>query len=254
MREAPARDVQLRFSADRVTRVLVTSVGVLVVASIVAMLVSHVMGRSAHDVRVAQMFYLDGERNVPTAFSTFLLLTAATLLALAADVERRRGRSTGLWWVMAVGFVTMALDEAWSFHERLTAPVKRMLGGEVELYYAWVIPAILLLVVLTPLLLRFLASLTPPTRLRLLVAGIVYVGATVGIEFLEGWYDERHGDRTLLSGCISTVQESLEMIGVVLFIRALLIHLGENAREVRISFEEPATQEDGVRGPTGLVA
>ena len=54
---------------------------------------------------------------------------------------------------------------------------------------------------------------------------------------LHSTYDESHGDRNLISGIASTIEETLEMTGAIVFIRALLRYLAENYSNVRIRFE-----------------
>ena len=46
-----------------------------------------------------------------------------------------------------------------------------------------------------------------------------------------------HGERNLLFSMIATVEESLEMAGVIIFIWALLVHIADNYKEVRFRFE-----------------
>jgi hypothetical protein len=241
MQAAADPAASLTFNASSVARFLVVALILLVVANTDAMLVSYAMGRSAPDVRLAQFFYLDGERNLPTAFNTFLLLLAATLLTLITYFERRRSHPVMYWAVLALGFALMAVDEAWSFHERLTVPMRQALGNhDLGIYYAaWVVPAFGLLLLLGLFFLRFLIRLPRSTRLSFIVSGMVYIGGVVGLELIEGRYVETHGDRNITAGTISTIQETVEMVGVILFIRALLIYLAGNVGELRIRFEAP---------------
>ena len=230
---------EFTFNASGVARVLMAVATLLVVGNLDAMLVCYALGRSPPDVRLGQFFYLDGERNLPTAFSTFLLLLAAAMLTLIACVERRWRHRVAHWAVLALGFALMAIDEAWAFHERLTVPMREALGNRDPgiFYDAWVVPALALLLVLALFFARFLLGLPSSTRLRFLVAGVVYVGGAVGIELIEGRFVETHGDRNLTFGTISTIEETMEMVGVILFIRALLVHLAETVGELRIRFE-----------------
>lgn len=231
---------QITLEPASVARALAVVAALLILASCVALLVTYRMGQSPHDVRIAQLFYLDGERNIPTAFSTFLLLAAALLLAFITTLERSRPGSMVLHWsVLSGGFAFMAIDEAWSFHEKLTAPMRAMLGNDHLgiYYYAWVVPAIALLLALGLFFLRFLLRLPPRTRLSFLLAGAIYVGGAVGIELIEGRFDELHGDRNLISGITGSIQETLEMTGVIVFIWALLVYLRDSYHLVRIRFD-----------------
>jgi len=214
----------------------------LVLANLVALFATWSTGRMPQDVKLAYMFYLDGERNFPTAFSVFLLLSASALLTLTTALERRRRAPILHWSVLALGFLAMAFDEGWSFHERLNAPVRAALGGR-DLgiyYYAWVAPALGLVAVLGVFFLRFLWRLPARTRWQFLIAGAIYVGGAVGIELLEGRFDEVHGDHNIVSGLTATVQESMEMGGVIVFIWALLGYLRATYGSVRLDFGDRA--------------
>jgi hypothetical protein len=223
------RETELTLTPRSVARALGIAAALLVAISTAALLATSFAGRNPHEVRLAQLVYLDGERNLPTAFSTLMLLCAALLLALIALLERRRN-SDGVpyWALLSAGFVAMGVDEAWSFHERLNEPVRALLGGRQlgVYYYAWVAPAIVFVALRGLVFARFLWRLPAATRTAFLIAAAVYLGGAVGIELIEGRFDEVHGDRNLVSGLIATLQETLEMAGVIVFIHALLTYLG----------------------------
>jgi hypothetical protein len=227
----------ITLDARKVTRALAAVTVLLVVANLVAVLATYLTGRLPHDIKLAYLFYLDGERNFPTAFSTMLLLAAALLLTIITFLEwRQRGHSIPYWALLTVGFAFMGVDEAWSFHEKLSASMRELLGGAHlgAFYYAWVLPALVLVLVLGLVFLRFLWRLPAATRVQFIVAGAVYVGGAVGIEMIEGLYDEVHGDRNLVTALTATVQETLEMAGAILFIRALLGYLADRFGEVQL--------------------
>ena len=234
------RECELTLTPRSVARALGVVTALLVVISTAVLVVTSLAGRNPHEVRLAQMIYLDGERNLPTAFSTLLLLCAALLLALIAVLERRRGDGGVPYWaLLSAGFVAMGVDEAWSFHERLNEPVRALLGGRQlgVYYYAWVAPAIVFVALLGLVFARFLWRLPGPTRTAFLVAAMVYLGGAIGIELIEGRFDEVHGDRNLVSGLIATLQETLERAGVIVFIHALLAYLGARHGALRIRWQ-----------------
>ena len=229
---------QLMLRPAAVARALGIVAALLVIANLIALLATWSTGRMPQDVKLAYLFYLDGERNFPTAFSVFLLSSAAAALMVTTVLERQRRAPTLHWLVLALGFLAMAFDEGWSFHERLNAPVRAALGNRDLgiFYYGWVAPALVLVAVLGALFLRFLWRLPARTRWQFLIAGAIYVGGAVGIELIEGRFDEVHGDQNLVSGLTATVQESMEMGGVIVFIWALLEYLHDTYGSVRLDF------------------
>lgn len=233
-------ETELTLTPRSVARMLAIVAAALVTISTVALVATSMAGRNPREVRLAQWVYVDAERNLPTAFSTLLLLSAAVLLALITILERRRTREGTLHWaVLSAGFALMGVDEAWAFHERLNEPVRALLGGRGQLgiyYYAWVVPAIVLVALLGLLFARFLWRLPAATRTAFVVAAALYLGGAIGIELIEGRYDEVHGDRNLVSGLVATLEEALEMAGVIVFIHALLAYLSQRHGALRVRF------------------
>lgn len=174
------------------------------------------------------LFDLDAEGNLPTFYSTVLLLSCAGLLAIVAGHARRHDEIDATRWaVLAAGFLFMAVDEFAKVHELLDAPVQSLLGESAQgwLLYAWVVPYALAVLALGAWYLPFLRRLPPATRLRFCIAGAIYVGAALGIEFLEGMQAEAQGEDSLGYAVLTTVQETLEMTGLILFLDALLRHV-----------------------------
>ncbi len=200
-------------------------------------------------------FDVDSERNLPTAFSTFLLFFAAVLLVIVALFEKTRTQRGDVfyWSVLAVGFLFMAGDEAFSVHERLIEP-GRILMGNRDLgvfYYAWVIPYSALVLIIALPFSRFMWRLPVRTRAVFAMAAILFVGGALGVEMIGGRFAEANGRHNLTYQMITTVEEGLEMAGVVVFIWALLVHLADGGQELHWRFENPrhtAVREPGDEG------
>jgi hypothetical protein len=192
------------------------------------------------------LFYVGGERNVPTFFSVLLMLIVVLLLAAVALLDgRERAPHARKWAVLAGGFLLMAYDEAFQVHERLIGPMRGMLGGGDlgVLYFAWVVPGIALVAALALFFLRFLLQLPAATRRAFSIAGALYVMGAIGMELLEGRHAEAHGLLNPTSVVLATLEESLEMAALVLFVLALLRYLERKHEEVHVRFE-------GERGPS----
>lgn len=190
------------------------------------------------------LFDLDGEKNIPTFFSMFLLLSADLLLWIVTLLKRKQKSPDGSYWaLLSSGFLFMAADEASTIHELLGRPTHMLLGDENLSFfnYAWVIPGMALVGVLTLYFLRFLLRLPPKTRLAFFLAAIIYLGGAIGMEVVGGRIFEVHG-RDLLYTLTSHVEESLEMTGVIIFIQALLVYIAETFEEVQIIFDPDSGQ------------
>lgn len=195
-------------------------------------------GTNAVLPKLVKAFSVDLELNVPVFFSMLLLLFASLLLALTARLQRRLADQPAFHWaLLSLGFLFMAFDEIVSAHEKLIEPMRAILGGTSLgiFYYAWVVPAVVLLLALGVIFLRFWLRLPSKTRFRFALAGILYVGGAVGMEMVNGAYFEIYG-RDLAYIGLTTVEESLEIAGLVLFNWALLDHIGRMTRKLELKF------------------
>lgn len=238
----------LKVNSSALSRALLVVVAVLLVAHLAGQYCKYELGHERL-FGLVPFFNMDHEHNVPAFFSMLLLLFAALLLAVVALVNRARaGSYNSRWWMLALGFLYMSFDEAFSLHERLIEPMRSVLvetglvatvdGAPVfgVLYYAWVVVALAGIAVLAPYFLMFLLHLRAPVRLHLLAAAALYLGGAIGFELFSGRYAERHGRESFAYALFVAGEETLEMVGVIVLIRGILRHCAETYGEVRLAF------------------
>lgn len=160
---------------------------------------------------------LSYEANLPTWFSSSLLLACAVAAGSIAAARQPLHRH---WWCIAALATYLSLDEAAEIHEHL--------GGHLDttgwLYFDWVVPASLIVVALVVVFVPFIRALHPRTRLRLIIAGAIYVGGALIMELPLGRWTDVHGSENLGYALIDWVEETMEMIGATLAFVALLAH------------------------------
>jgi hypothetical protein len=174
------------------------------------------------------LFDLDREANVPTFFSALLLFGASVLLAVIAHLKRADSAPFATHWgALAAIFLFLAFDEASSIHELLMRPADGLAGDRRAgvFHFSWVIPAMAGLAVLGAAYLRFWLHLPRRTRWLVFASASIYVGGAVGMEMVGGRYASRHGVENLAYNLVATVEETMEMAGMVLFIVTLLSYL-----------------------------
>lgn len=209
---------------ERVTRALWVCVGLLVAASVL----SHVGDRVWAGSRVAGSARLildvDDERNLPTWFASFLLMLIAMNLWLIGEAWRGAGgRREWRWSMLAFAALAMSAEEIVCIHERLMGPLRTMLGTGGPLYYAWVIPAMGLVVVVGILSVRLVLGLAREHRDRLLLGGAVYLCGAIGFEMIGGAFAPAEGvARSPLYLAITTAEETLELVGLVIAFGAVM--------------------------------
>ena len=230
---------QISLNPFKIARVLGSVAFFLVLTSIAGQLMFYMTGNKLYGLVL--LFGVDAEYNIPTFFSMLLLLFAALLLSVITILERKRTASHVLHWaILSFGFLLMAIDEVVAIHERLVNPIRRLLGGgHLGIFnFAWVMPGIALVLVLALFFLQFWLRLPAKTRLTFLMAAAIYILGCIGFELIGGHYAELHGLKNLTYVMLTTVEESLEMAGVIVFIWGLLVYLADNHKEVQFRFNE----------------
>lgn len=172
--------------------------------------------------KIAKWIDVDSEGNLPTWFAT-MLLAGSSLLCLVigrsrADVGATSSRQ---WLGLSLVMLFMCIDEAASIHEKVGL-LLRPLNFSGPFYFAWVIPWSGLVLVVGVLFWQFLWQLPSADRRNMLWAGGVFVAGALGLEFIEGLVASAQVEADLRYELIATMQEAIEMIGIILFIRATL--------------------------------
>jgi hypothetical protein len=234
---------QISLRTTLIARILGAVGFLLALASIAGDLISYLIFGEISDHWFLRQIRVDGELNIPTYFSVLLLLFAAQLLAVISVLKiNQKAPQVSHWAILSLGFLFMAADEAFFLHDKLNwliFPLRDLVGnGNLGVFYfAWIIPGIILVFVLGMFFLRFLLRLPAITRLTFLTASILYVVGALGFEMIGARHAELFGIKNLTYRILSTVEESLEMAGVIIFIWALMVYLADNFREIRLRFE-----------------
>lgn len=187
-----------------------------------------------------RLFDLNREANIPTWFSSLLLILNAFILAIiAVRTKAQQDPYHTQWFVLAVIFLYLSIDESALLHEMTEKPVRRALGVSGYLYFAWIIPALFCLVVLGVYIRRFLFDLPTKTRWLFLIAGAVYVGGAVGMESIgSNIFVSNPGRKTMAYHLWATLEESFEIFGLIIFFYALLNYVAQNMSEIVFSVKE----------------
>lgn len=230
--------VLVHVSKRRWTRLLVSCVVVLHLMNIPAVLFRYVWSLPGTSYYVA-FLGVSGEGKLPTFYSGLTLLAAAALLGLIWLHERRQhGAFRWHWAALALIFVLLAMDEMLSIHEMTTDVIRSRLDIRAGwLYHAWVIPAGVVLGLLSVAFVRFVMRLPARTRKYLLLAGAVYVSGAVLLEMAGGAYASVRG-YDLAYGAIASVEEVLEMTGIVVLLYGLMDHLERHCPQTHVRVVE----------------
>jgi len=181
-------------------------------------------------------FYLDFESNVPTWYSSAALGLAAALLTIIAITMYRRLAADRLHWAaLAALLLFLSVDEIAAFHEMPIDPLRESFNAGGLLYYTWVVPGLIAVAIVSCVFLRFFLRLSRRTQVMFALAAACFVTGAIGVEMLSGWQADRYGEENLTYALIITVEEFLEMIGVVILIRALVDYIQINLGGLRLN-------------------
>lgn len=180
---------------------------------------------------IVPLFSLSYEQNIPTWYSSALLLSVSASLAFIASGTRKTGAPfVRHWWGLSAAFLYISLDETASIHEG--AGFLKLHG---VLYFSWVIPASVIVAAIGVAYLRFLAHLPRRTRVRFIVSGAIYVFGALVMELPLGYWTERQGSRNFVYAAIDVVEEGMEILGATLFLLALAGYISERRFALSLS-------------------
>ena len=173
------------------------------------------------------LFNMDKEVNIPTLFSVILLLICASLISIISKGYNFKNNKLKKRWATLRGvFIFLTLDEGLQIHELLIIPsIKPMLPAILTI--VWVIPYGILAAFALVYFIPILISLPAALKRRTLFSGGIYLLGALGFEMI-GSFLVRTGDIRLHGisyGLIVTIEETLEVIGLIIFIHTLLRYI-----------------------------
>lgn len=211
----------------RVVRILLVCAVVLLAGHLAGLGAREIWGVSP-DLGVVRQFDLNAEGNVAAWFSSLLLTGSAGLAFVVAVVQRlRQVGMAGRWFALSAFFLAMAADETAQLHDMATGPLRNGLGLDFgALYFAWLIPALLIVAAAGWYFAPLVRALSANVRAQLVLAVVVYLAGAVGCEMIGGSVVEE-GRKSLVYLSVMTVEETLEILGGLLFLTALLHQVRE---------------------------
>ena len=194
-----------------------------------------------HFAGVSEKFYqdffdainLDEEFNL-TAIYSGLLLYASSFLLKEIAVSSQGGKRRD-WMLLSKVFLFLAFDEVFQVHELFVIPGLRQYLHP-SLASIWVIPYGILFALFSFKFIPFFLALRNQVSVLSLISGGVYVSGAIAFEALNSWL-VRTGQISRSSfyyELISGFEELFEMVGIIIFLYALMLEL--RSRFVRLKY------------------
>jgi len=172
------------------------------------------------------LFFLDGEGNVPAIFSTWLFLLNAVIFLIVWKAACLSGDSHKIWLFLSSVFVFLAFDESISIHERLINPLRQALGATGIFYYAWIIPYGIGVGLVSIFAIPVFWRMQKRIRFWFGLSAATYLVATIGLEMISGKYLVMMNEqKDIVWILMVTLEESLEMVGLIILVYAQLLLL-----------------------------
>ncbi len=221
-----SKNLEIQFSVNhkRVIKVLSFIVLILVVFNLVAIHLQYNLHYPTAFTFIPK-FKMDMEGNIPTFFSCIILFFSSFLFRLIAIVKKRTNDSFYRYWFgLSIIFFIMGFDEGFILHEIISGLLSVYKFSGI-FYYSWLIVAIVLLLLFVAAYLKFFLSLPNFYKFHFFSAALIYLAGAVGMEMMDGLYASHYGQRNIIYGLLATIEETLEMGGVVYLINTLFNYL-----------------------------
>lgn len=217
---------QFPLTPGSVTQFLLRVVAGLILLSFLSQLTVHFFPDFRLGHYFSKVFNVDYEGNIPSFYSFLALLFSSLLLGVIAHAKNLEScRYKYHWKILSFIFLYLFVDEAIELHEQLIGPTRKLLNATGVLYFTWVVPMGFLVAIFLLSYSKFLFHLPVPTR-KLFVAGCaLYIGGAIGTELIGGYLASTTGMNSLPYFLLTNVEELLEMLGIVVFIHALISYI-----------------------------
>ena len=227
--------MDIEISPRKVLVILLSMIGFLLFANVAGIVSKYGFG---HDsvYGLVNLFDFDQEMNLPTLYSSIQLIVACLLLSIIGAKHRLNGENYVLWIALAVIFLFLAVDETALIHEVIGVRISKAFEPTGLFYYAWVIPYGIAVLVFVITFSKFLFALPKETKWRFIASGAIYVTGAIGFEMLSGISDQSYGVNSVFYSMFYTCEELLEMVGIALFIYALLAYISNEFQYLRATF------------------
>lgn len=185
------------------------------------------------------LFNVDRELNFPTWYSALMIAFCAVLLKIIATGKKQQGdRYTKDWQLLSLIFWFLAIDEIVSIHEILIIPeVSQALNLPWFLHSAWVIPGMIFVAWFARRYSKFVRHLPAKSRLHFIFAACIYVGGALIMEMIGSYFAESLSQQNIIYALTTSVEECLEMTGIVMLIYSLLYYLGQWAHQLDLQID-----------------
>ncbi|MFT2007670.1 hypothetical protein ACMA1I_03275 [Pontibacter sp. 13R65] len=229
--------INVGINTSAIVKTLAAVAALLVVLSTIGSFLLHVGGYDSAYGFVPN-FNLDTEGNVPSYFSALILLFSGFLFRIISLHKKKvNDPFSRHWTILGFLFMYLAFDEATGTHERMINPLRDTFELTGIFYFSWVIVGLIFVAGFGIYFLKFFLALSTKYKIRFAAAAALFIGGALGVELIGGAYSSAYGEENLTYALITTVEEGLEMTGIVVLIWALFKYIKSYTNSTALTFK-----------------
>lgn len=227
----------IKINPTKILKILLLIIIFLILAS-TAVQISKYLFSHSNVFGLYRLFSLDDEGNVPTWYSSITLFVCSLLLAIIAYSKKKEKDLYLLHWsLLSIIFIFLSIDESACIHELVMIHIKSYIDLSGIFYFSWVIIGIPLVLIFIVLFRKFVIDLPIKNRFQFILSGILFLSGALGMELIDGWYlASIDGTVNFTYMMLTTLEETLEMVGSAVFIYSLLIYI--KSISIRVNTKE----------------
>jgi hypothetical protein len=192
------------------------------------------------DERIYKLFNLDAERNIPTAYAGIMILFSSIILFLISFYEENK-KNKFYFKILSGIFFLLCWDELFSIHEVFSYLFIKLVDTSDYFFHPWVVPYFFLTLIVFSYFFKFVLKFPMKIRNLIFLAGFIYILGEMIFETLGGKWMAIHGyphlmtkPQFFLNFAFITLEESLGLVGILIFNYALLRLLQTKVRKILI--------------------
>ncbi|WP_019509283.1 hypothetical protein [Pleurocapsa sp. PCC 7319] len=236
-------------SPSKVTKFLLLIIFFLIFFNLGERVIVYWLNANYDNQFISHYFNFDQESNFPSLYSALTLGFCSYLLALIAVFKKSSQAIYAKHWkALSWIFLFLAIDEACSIHELSIPILRNAINAKGIFYFTWVIPGFFLVVLFLITFRKFIQSLPMKIKIIFISAGAIYVTGALGMELVGGYLADSSGYNTVY-GIATTLEELLEMFGIVIFIHGLLTYIQSQLTELHFSLSFHRPKKKNIQTP-----
>lgn len=182
---------------------------------------------------IIRIFDFNKEANIPSFFSSLQFLAASILLLIITLFKRSNGKKHIGWLGLTILFFFLMVDEAVSIHEFLIGFLQEKHDSSAIYYYISLPSFGLVLLGIGLIYVPFFNHLNKKLLFSMLLSAFIFLMGAIVFELLGQNTFDSNGP-SFGYRLIYTVEETLEMLGLAIFINTLSWYIGIKMQKISI--------------------